>query len=475
VSAAAPAAPITVATVPGVDLLFKREQEPNDKTPLTYREYVYRVAVGTEPLVAKALVIAQFDLVKATLVSARPGQLVNLAIFDVAFTGKPPVPPLVTLSWKDWKGDPTIEFPRSKAASKAPPRPAAGTPASAPPPAAAVAPSPHPPPPAPAPTHASPAAPAAATIGEYDTLPSAGVPAAVSQAVAQAVASRTASAAPMAPAVAGPSVVVEPPRPAPPAAPAPQPAPLPPPPPVASVVVAAPQPVAPPVVQPVAQPAAVRPPPSAAFAPPSSGSVPTPFPAGGNRRSRPPGGITRMRGDELIADLFEVMHDLHFLEDAIQGSDFCLTLAMEKMPSRAGLVHLYDIDKREFVITCARGDGSEALLLRRYPENDPLLRAAMRKQRATVIVDARTGDAATADRYRALGGAKSVVVAPVMLQGRFLGAIELLDPTDGAPFTDNEGHALSYIGEQFGEFVASRGVLLDPERIAPKAALKGAR
>jgi hypothetical protein len=62
-----------------------------------------------------------------------------------------------------------------------------------------------------------------------------------------------------------------------------------------------------------------------------------------------------------------------------------------------------------------------------------------------------------------------------MLAGRFLGAIELLDPIDGAPFTDDEGHALSYIGEQFGEFVASRGVLLDPERIAPKPALKGAR
>jgi hypothetical protein len=454
-----------------VELVYKREQEPSTKTPLTYREYAYRVAPGTEPLVAKALVIAQFELVKATLVSARAGQLVNLAIFDVAFTGKPPVPPLVTLSWKDWKGDTTIEFPRSKTASKAPPRP---TDASRPPrapepvaPAPAVASAPPPPPPPP-PLAAVPLA-AATTMGQYDTLPSAGVPTAVTVAVAQAAAAakgpstaphQTTAQPPL------PSVVVEPPR-----VPSPPPPP-PPPPPVAVVpsVVVAPPPPAPAVVQ-QQQPApvAARPPPSPVASPPSSGSVPTPFP-GGPRRSRPPGAITRMRGDELIADLFEVMHDLHFLRDAIEGADFCLTLALEKMPSRAGLVHLYDIDKREFVVTCARGVGSEALLLRRYPENDPLLRAAMRKQRATVIIDARSGDAAAADRYRVLGGAKSVVVAPVMLAGRFLGALELLDPIDGAPFTDNEGHALSYIGEQFAEFVASRGVLLDPERIIPKPA-----
>jgi GAF domain-containing protein len=199
--------------------------------------------------------------------------------------------------------------------------------------------------------------------------------------------------------------------------------------------------------------------------------IQTPMPGTSRRNSRPPGSergiVARMRGDELIADLFEVMHDLHFLRDAIEGADFCLTLAMEKMPCRAGLVHLYDIDRREFVITCARGPGTESLLLRRYPEHDPVLRAAMRKQRAIVIADARSGDAANAERYRAVGGVKSAVVAPVALAGRFLGAIELFDPSDGAPFTDNEGHATSYIGEQFAEFVATRGVLLDPERIAP--------
>ena len=63
---------------------------------------------------AKAMLVAQFDLVRGSLEDLRPGKLVNLAIFDVAFQGRPPIAPVVTLSWKDWKGEPTIDFPRRK-------------------------------------------------------------------------------------------------------------------------------------------------------------------------------------------------------------------------------------------------------------------------------------------------------------------------------------------------------------------------
>ncbi len=48
-------------------------------------------------------------------------------------------------------------------------------------------------------------------------------------------------------------------------------------------------------------------------------------------------------------------------------------------------------------------------------------------------------------------------MAPVMLAGRFLGAIELLNPIDGEPFTESDGNAVTYIAEQFAEFVAARG------------------
>ncbi len=198
-------------------------------------------------------------------------------------------------------------------------------------------------------------------------------------------------------------------------------------------------------------------------------STPAPGPSvrrGSSPRVREAG--ARVRGEELIADLFEAMHDLRFLPDAIEGGEFCLTLSMQEIPSQVGIVHLYDIDRREFVVTSARGANAPSLLLRRHPETDPMLASAMRGRRAVVIADAEQSDAATIDRYVAVGGARSVIVAPAMQAGRFLGAIELLNPLDGQPFTDSDGNAVLYIAEQFAEFVAARGIVTDPDRIAAR-------
>jgi hypothetical protein len=178
----------------------------------------------------------------------------------------------------------------------------------------------------------------------------------------------------------------------------------------------------------------------------------------------------RARGDELIAELFESMHDLHFLHDAVDGGAFCLALALEKLGAEFGVVHLYDIDRREFVVVSTRGKGSAALLLARYSESEPLLHAAMRKRRAIVVADASHADAASVGRFAPLGVVRTVLVAPVMQAGRFLGVIEIVNALDGNPFTDDEGNALNYIAEQFAEFVATVGIVTDPDRINSAAA-----
>jgi GAF domain len=384
-------------------VIFKREHEANDAVRLTYREYVFLVPKGTSEEAAEALLHAQLELVLASLARVPPGKLVNLAVFDVAFRGRPPVSPLATLMWKDWRGAAVVEFPRRRgfvARTSA----LAGVPAPALTPPEPVAKAPVDPP---APVSVAPPAPV-----------SVAPPAPVSVAPPTMVA----SVDPPAPALVEPSAPVAQ------ADPARNEAPLAP---------------------------AVRPPAAAIDAPPP------PF------VDEPPAPVirTRARGEDLIADLFDSMHELHFLRDALEGGSFCLALAMEKMPSQTGIVHLYDIDRREFVVTSTRGVAASALLLRRHTEADVLLAAAMRKRRAVVIADAKGNDAASLDRYVALGGARSLMVAPVMQAGRFLGAIELLNPLDGQPYTEAEGNALMYIADQFAVFVAARGVVTDPARI----------
>jgi GAF domain-containing protein len=174
----------------------------------------------------------------------------------------------------------------------------------------------------------------------------------------------------------------------------------------------------------------------------------------------------RTSGDELISTLFESMHDLHFLRDALDGGHFCLALATEMLPARAALIHFFDIEKREWVVACARGKGTQPLLLSRSAESDELLRECARKRRSLVAQSA----AATAQRYRLLDGAQSVIVAPIMQAGRALGALEIINPLDGMPFTEDEGNAMTYMAEQYAEYLGSRGIVLDRDRIQKAAA-----
>jgi hypothetical protein len=408
------------ATVPA-QITFKREQDPTDAMPLAYREYVFAVAPGTTEAAAETLLATQLELVRGSLERLPPGKLVNLAVFDVMYTGKPPVPPLATLSWKDWRGAPVVAFPRrGPAAAPAPP---ASVVVSVPAPLLQSAPAPVAPP-APATTPVlTPAVAPAAPVAPAPVVAAPVVPVAP---VMVAAAPAPAPVAPIAPAPVFPQAV---------------PAPV----------------FAPPVVAPTfAAPAPVAPP-----------AAPAPAPASGGMRVASQPGV-RVRAEDLIADLFEAMHELHFMRDAIEGGEFVLTLAMGKLPCQAGIVHVYDIDKREFLVTSTRGTGTSKLLLRRHPESDAILQAAMNRRRAIVIADASHSGAVQVERYTAIGGVRSLIIAPAMQHGRFLGAIEIINPLDGQPFTDAEGNAVNYIAEQFAEFLASHGVVTDPERISQR-------
>ena len=79
---------------------------------------------------------------------------------------------------------------------------------------------------------------------------------------------------------------------------------------------------------------------------------------------------------------------------------------------------------------------------------------------------------ATANRYQAIGGARSIIIAPVLQAGRALGAIEIINPLDGMPFTDDEANAMTYIAEQYAEYLGSRGIVLDRGRIESAAAAR---
>ncbi|WP_437734838.1 GAF domain-containing protein [Sorangium sp. So ce1335] len=205
------------------------------------------------------------------------------------------------------------------------------------------------------------------------------------------------------------------------------------------------------------QGAAARP---EAAPPPAAATPPTPSRPPRRRSSYPPRD-GRLSGDDLLAELFEACSELHFVQDTLAGADFVLSLTLEKIPCAVGLVSLFDIDRGEFVVVRQRG--GKTALLTRLSERAPLALAAMRSRRAVVVPDAASDERAMDDRWKATGvELRSVVCAPVELGGRYLGLLEIANPLDGKPFSESDGNALTYIGQQFAEFVGARGVVVEP-------------
>jgi len=190
---------------------------------------------------------------------------------------------------------------------------------------------------------------------------------------------------------------------------------------------------------------------------------------------RPPPPARRLSGNELTLALRTASGDLRFLRDALAGAEFVLTLLREKLPHEVGLVSFFDSARREYVVVRQAG-GPESILLKRMTEFAPIARAAMRNSRAVVVTDAPSDPRASSDdRWKALGvPLKSFVTIPVQAGGKNLGLIEIANPTDGGRFSEADADALSLVGEQLGDFLGAREVILDPERVM-KDAQKGLR
>lgn len=391
---AAPVAPIPIsvapdptdisAPLPPCELVASRDDNPSERTPLTYRERVYAVPEGTPEEAAKAILIRRFDEIRALLADDFSGKLINLAVFDHVFRGKPQRRPIATLAWKDWKSaEPDIRFPAREATGEPPPSGEAPTQSSAPPPGSN-------PPAAPS----SPSSP-----------PPSGTPS------SSPISRGAPSSSPVSRAV----------------------------------------------------PASAPPPVSSARVTPSSKPPLTPPPP------------KRLTGEDLIAELFDACGDLQFLNDPLDGADFILALAVEKIPSEIGLVSFFDSARREFVVVRQLG-GENQVILTRFSEFAALPRAAMRASRAVVVPDAPADPRVSADeRWKAIGvSPKSLLCAPVQAVGRSLGLVEVVNPLDGGRFSEDDGNALTYIGQQLAQFLDAREVIVDRERVM-KDAQKGPR
>ena len=168
----------------------------------------------------------------------------------------------------------------------------------------------------------------------------------------------------------------------------------------------------------------------------------------------------RLSGENLLSALGEALGQLSFLSDAIEGADHVLRVTMEALRPAVGMVHLFDVNTREFVAVRAAGRQAGKLVMLRTRDSDALCAEVVRQRRAIVIADAARDGRIAGGRWSLISSVRCVLCAPALRDGRILGLIEIADPIDGSLFSEADATAVFYVAERFAEFVSEHGLLL---------------
>lgn len=400
---------------PGADYLVvaRRSEEPTEKSPLAYREVAYALPEATSREQAESFLRDRLAEAKQELLSRPRGKLVHMAVFDHFFEGKPLRPPILALAWKDWKGEepefstPSLSMPPpSNKPSFPPSQPKMAAPQSAPPGqhvAGGTRPATFPPPRIP-------------TVPPTSSSPSNGP--------GQAPLLHHTSSFP---------------------------------PPVLPVSHA----------QPGVEARALTPPPPPGALSQDWSTLSAPRKESGSSPARPIANVPVHRatptpfGLETITGVFEAMHDLHFLKTTREGADFIMRLCVEKLHSQVGMIHLYDINRQEFVVIEAHGMAPDRVRLLRTSEKDPFI-AQIMGANWPYVIDPELDPKVMMGRWSILAAeTKSILVCPIMDARRYLGIIELGITDLGRKYRQSDLDGLAYIANTMGEFIAARGIVFD--------------
>jgi hypothetical protein len=162
-----------------------------------------------------------------------------------------------------------------------------------------------------------------------------------------------------------------------------------------------------------------------------------------------------LAGEELIGALFERMHELLYLPDIVAGADYVLRTVEEFIPCGGALVHIFDLNAKDFVVVRALGPHRSEVLLARTPGTGSHLDEALRHQIAIELGP----DNGTIDQtiWNRLGlQVEYLLCCPMHQNRRYLGAIELGRGVGGEKFNPGQVNALAYICEQLAEFIADQ-------------------
>ena len=182
-------------------------------------------------------------------------------------------------------------------------------------------------------------------------------------------------------------------------------------------------------------------------------------------RSQPPPQIGREPAppadgvEDALIDLFERTPAV-FGKPRDEGLYFLLDLAMEKIPAEAGSVYVADLNRRDLRFAAARGPKADELL--RLGVTVPMGRGFVgfcaQEGVGIAVSDAQRDPRHFSEVSVKLGYAiHSVITTPVLVNGRTLGAIQLLNKKGSSSFSSAELSMLHYVAHQAAVYLEASG------------------
>lgn len=199
-----------------------------------------------------------------------------------------------------------------------------------------------------------------------------------------------------------------------------------------------------------------------AEAPPAPTIVATPEPVGGAASGRAARTIPkRLRGKDLLSELFDSLMDLSHMESVEAASRFIARLMHDHVQCDVVGVSTYDIDKDEFVVAAALG--AENVVGRRVPAGRGAAGQVVRRKTGLIVASCGPDDVSADDLLE--GGC---ALSPALYRERLFGLLRLHRVPGAESFENDELDAVSYVAGQFGEFLSTQSTKAAAVEFAPE-------
>lgn len=169
---------------------------------------------------------------------------------------------------------------------------------------------------------------------------------------------------------------------------------------------------------------------------------------------------SRPRAEDALAEVFQRAAEVHACRTRDDGLRFLLDLAMEKIGCESGSVFLARPGSGDLAFAVARGPRADEILRLRMqvPVGAGIVGFCARENVCLAVSDAARDPRFFRGVSEAVGyETRSLLCAPVTAAGRVLGALELVNKSEGEAFEPSDVAILSYLAHEAGSFLERMG------------------